>query len=233
MYKRQIQGITLSLAQSSGLKCSASTVHATDVRFSSNTQHGVEALDCDTFHRRSVITQNSKGGMASYGAGLTRLENSYVTANGNLVSEFGGIRSAQSNELEIVYSTLIGNDGDQAASIQCVEAQGGSIRNSVVIGRTNNPSVDCMDAVVSNSLVDGGDMQGESNMIAMGSDVKPWFEDPVGGVFRVRALVDEMPSPIAEVASWAAGDPSWDYDADPRPASEGSPDFPGADVPAP
>jgi len=227
-----LQGITLTLAQTSGLKCSASTVYATDTRFSSNTQHGVEALDCDTFHNRSLISQNSKGGVASYGAGITYLENSFVTANGSLVSEFGGVRSAQGNELEIVYSTLIGNDGDLAASIQCVDANGGKVRNSVVIGRTNNPSVDCMDAMVSYSLVDGGDMQGENNMIAMGSDVKTWFEDPVGDVFRARAVVDDLPSPIAEVAQWIADDPIWDYDGDPRPATEGSGDFPGADVPA-
>ncbi len=228
-----LQGITLSLAQTSGLKCSASSVFITDTRLSNNSQHGVEALDCDTFHVRSLITQNQKGGVASYGAGITRIENSFITANGNIVSEFGGVRSAQANELEIVDTTLIGNDGDQAASIQCIDANGGTIRNSVVIGRTNNPSVDCMGAMVSYSLVDGGDMQGEANMMATGSDVKSWFEDAGGGIFRVLAMVDEMESPIAGVAMWVAGDPSTDYDGDPRMASEGSMEFPGADVPTP
>ncbi|MCB9567267.1 MAG: right-handed parallel beta-helix repeat-containing protein [Myxococcales bacterium] len=223
------QGLIFSLAQTSGLKCSASTVWATDTQMKNNSQHGVEAIDCDTFHKRSLITQNQKGGVASYGAGMTEIVNSYVTANGNLAAEFGGIRSAQGNELKILYTTMIGNDGDQAASIQCIDANGGEVRNSVVLGRTNNPSVDCMNAVVSYSLVDGGDMQGDNNMMGADSDVKTWFELPAGGIFRVKEMVDDLPSPIAEVAMWMDGDPKYDYDGDMRPADMG---FPGADTPA-
>jgi hypothetical protein len=224
--------IVLSLAHTSGLKCSASTVYFVDSQLRSNTQHGLESIDCTTYIKGSLISQNQKGGIASYGPGLTHIDNSYVTANGNLVSEFGGIRSAQGNELQVVFSSLIGNDGDQAASVQCIDGAGAEIRNSVVIGRTNNPSVDCMDSVISYSVVDGGDMQGDGNLLAMGSDVKLWFEDPIGGIFRVKPLVDDLPSPIAAVAMWMTGDVAVDYDGDARQASEGAMDFPGADVPA-
>lgn len=228
-----LQGILFSLASGDGLKCSAATLWADDIQSKTNNLLGLETIDCTTHVRRALISGNKEGGVASIGNGITHIESSYVTANGTAISEFGGIRSAQGNELHVLYSSVINNDGDQVASLQCIDAMPADVRNSVLIGRTNMPSVDCMTGMISHSLVDGGDMQGDGNMIGMAADLKTWFENPIGGIFRVKPLVNDMPSPIAEVAMWMTGDPALDYDGNPRPATDASPDFPGADVPAP
>lgn len=228
-----MRGLVFSLSSSSGLKCSGATIFGDDVQARTNEDYGIETVDCDSHLRRALISQNQEGGIASYGAGSTNIVNSYVTANGTALSEFGGIRSAQGNALNVLYSSVISNDGDVVASIQCVDASPGEVRNSVVIGRTNMPSVACDNAVISGSVVDDGEDQGDGNYPANSNDLKVLFENAVGGIYRVKALVDDFPSPIAEVAIWLTGDPKTDYDGHARAAVDSMPGFPGADVPAP
>jgi hypothetical protein len=53
-----------------------------------------------------------------------------------------------------------------------------------------------------------------------------WFFNPLYGDVHLSIVV---PISVASAATWSQGDPLADFDGDPRPATEGSVDFVGAD----
>jgi hypothetical protein len=55
-----------------------------------------------------------------------------------------------------------------------------------------------------------------------------WFEDFADGDFR---LANQGITIFADIAEWNIGDPIVDIEGDMRPGVDGSPDYPGADVP--
>lgn len=211
-----------------GIICGGATVFADDVRLAGNKLQGYNSTDCSSQFRRSVFFDNDGGGIASYG-GQTSIVNSYISGNGTQnFGDFGGIRSAQGNELHLVYSTVLNNlSMSGPRSLHCVDDGIAEIRNSVIIAFAS-PSVDCPNGTFTTSVLDEGAMDGDTNMTATMGDIANFFEAPIQGVYKVKP--DTM---IKDFAVWVDGDPKTDFDGDLRPSSDGAMDWPGADIPAP
>lgn len=217
-----------SNADSIGLACMGGTILADDVVFRLNAE-GYVGADCEATLRRAVFYKNTGGGLRISGPGSTWLVNSFVSNNGsNAASNYGGISSSQGHELHLLYTSVINNLSETGArSIQCADAGVTDVRNAVIIAFVP-PSVACPGANIEHSAIDEGKVDGDTNHAATMGDVMSWFEPQVGGVYRAIPR-----TPLASVASWAAGDPGRDFDGDLRPGQDGSPDYAGADVPPP
>ncbi len=210
-----------------GVVCAGAKVFADNVRFASNKIQGYESTDCDSTINRSVIYSNFGGGIASYGAGTTRIWNSFISANGHqTLGEFGGLRSAQGNEMHVVYSTVINNLSKMgASSLECVDAGPTEVRNSVIIGFVA-PSVDCPTVTFETSAIDEGAMDGDTNLPATKADIALFFEPETMGVYLALAG-----SALEALAVWKDGDPTTDYNGTARANMDGAADHAGADKP--
>ncbi len=143
-----------------------------------------------------------------------------------MTGEYGGIRTAQGNELHVVYSTLVNNLSQQGPrSLQCFEAGPAEVRNSVIIGG-GPPSVECLDGVFSNSALDEGAVEGDTNLVAVSADITEFFEAYLLGVYLAKAG-----TALEGLAVWQSGDPTTDFNGTPRPNVDGEADYAGADRP--
>lgn len=211
-----------------GVTCGGGVVRGDDVRFAGNKQQGYNSTECTSEFHRSVFFDNDGGGVASYG-GTTTIVNSYISGNGTQnFGEFGGIRSAQMNQLTLLYSTVINNlSMSGPRSLHCTDDSTADIRNSVIIAFAL-PSVDCLTGTFNNSVLDEGAMDGDTNMSATFQDIAVFFDAPTQGIYKVKA-----DAAIKDFAMWKNGDPDHDFDLEPRPNMDGMSDWPGADVPSP
>lgn len=211
-----------------GVVCTSAKVYADDVLFTANRKQGYESTDCDTQINRSVVFDNDSGGLASYGVGVTRITNSYITSNGSQsIGEYGGVLTSQGNEMHIVFSTIAnGLSQTGAASLACSDDAGPTeVRNSVLIG-FSLPSVICPMATITTSAVDEGAVDGDGNVIAVKADLMNFFNPMTAGVYTAIAG-----TPLENLAVWKDGDPKTDFNGTARVNMDGMMDFAGADKP--
>jgi len=188
-------------------------------------QHGVMASDCVLHIRRSVVFQNSNGGIdLTTVSGMTKLwlENSYVTDNG----EIYGIRVAKNSFLDIVYSTIAANTKTMAtAQISCTAAPDANmrLRNSLLADNAGSYVTGCEQEFASDA---------DTNLEAMATTLQHLVEQGIADSFSSGVVRAESGGPLMDKAVWKQGDPVDDYDMDDvRPNVEDSPDYAGADVP--
>lgn len=159
------------------------------------------------FADSTQVAQNAGGGIAVASGTSAQLRNSMVGANVNTdaVMNTGG-------ELEVLYSTLVGNFGSSSLALSC---SGGSttVRNSITVSRADD-AVNCPGSSISNTFEAAG-----------GSYDEDWF-DLDGGDLSLNDGAD-----FDGVASWENGDPPFDFNGDARPGIDGTADYAGADVP--
>jgi hypothetical protein len=99
------------------------------------------------------------------------------------------------------------------------------IRNSLVVSLIANPEVaGCADIIISNSALE---MMVPGNTVLGTMMDSSWFSGFFMGEYR---LSGSHPAAIDTAAVWMTGDPTTDFQGDPRPTVDGSPDFAGADV---
>ncbi len=213
----------------SGVVCASADVWIDGSRMASNAGQGYESTECDTRIRNSVIFQNKSGGLASYGAGQTWITNTYVTSNGTQVlDDYGGLRSAQGNEMHVRYSTVVNNlTASGPRSLHCTpDAAPTVVRNSVLIAFGGMNSVDCAGGTFTNSALDEGAIDGDTNLVATVMDIMNFFNPQNSGVYTALPGTG-----LDGLALWTAGDPVIDFDGTARVNAEGMPDFAGADKP--
>lgn len=218
-----------SNADDNGLMCTGSQIWGQDLNFSLNKQ-GYLGTDCSARFERTVFYKNTSGGLSMFGVGQTHVVNSYVSNNGsNAESNYGGLLTAQGHELHVVYSTVLNNLSETGArSLQCLPDAGPTeIRNSVVIAFVA-PSIDCAAGLtITQSAVDEGKMDGDTNIMATMGDAMTWFDPQVSGVYKAKA-----DSALTDLAVWLDGDPLTDFNGDARPGTPDATDYAGADRPA-
>ena len=189
-------------------------------------KHGVFARDCMLHVRRSVVFQNTSGGIdltSDQTMSKLWLENSFVTDNGDVY----GIRAGKNSFLDIVYSTIAANTKTVAPpQVSCTTTPPDNmrLRNSLIADNMNNYVTGCEQAVP------GDD---DTNYKA---DMKTTLQDLVdAGIavsFSSGVVRAKVNGPLAGVAVWKQGDPADDYDMDNvRPDNDGDMDYAGADVP--
>jgi hypothetical protein len=169
---------------------------------------------------RGRVIDNNGGGVLAEGGAEVVLRNSFL--GGNVEAVVLDIRGSTS---DIVYTTLGAGFG-VTASLVCDAAAAVTLRNSLVVSRSDDAEVVCpgLDATYTASeavLVGTGN-------VTLGPMVTTWFAGFNAGDFHLTAMA---PAAIATTAQWSPGDPATDIDGDPRPTTNAAADYAGADVP--
>ena len=159
-----------------------------------------------------IIAQNSGGGISLATGTSGQLRNCMVAGDSGDAAAI-----SSSGTLSIAYSTL-GRDTNFGEPV--LECSGGSttVRNSIIVSETNAPGneVDCAGALLENTPE-------EATLTP-----EDWFG--AGFASGNYSLTTAGQSEFMDVAIWEDGDPPFNFEGDPRPATDGSADYPGADT---
>ncbi|MEX1361811.1 MAG: hypothetical protein AB1Z98_01700 [Nannocystaceae bacterium] len=185
---------------------------------------GVNIDEAFAWVDRSRIVQNSGGGiLASNGAELT-VRNCFVGGSVNGVSALDIDGSAAT----LSYSTVIAGFGGAAVALSCSPGSTVGVADSIVLIESANEPVSCAEATFDRSASEV-DLPGATNVnVGSFDDTSTWFVNVSGGDFSLTTSGDET---FIDIAQWNEGDSSTDIDGDPRPTTDGAPDYAGADVP--
>jgi len=196
-----------------GMTISLTTSSATGVRVSG----ALGWLD------RSRIIQNTGGGIVVENGADLRLRNCFV---GGDVNDEDAL-TVNGASATIVYSTIAGGNGSfgMARALVCSDDSSVDVRNSFLVAIDDVPELACTPAIVSNSVSETP-VPGSGNA-TLGPVQAGWFLDYGEGDFHLAS----PPAAVASTAVWEVGDPDIDIDGNARPATEGSPDHAGADIP--
>ncbi len=154
---------------------------------------------------------------------VLRMRNSMVRTT--LDPIYPAIELVGACDIDIRYATVLGF-GDQPA-VACQGAllvPGSRIRNSMLVNLGVPPAVQCASPAYEHNGLE--DATGFLDNTTIGDATAQWFVDPLYGDLHLSIVA---PVSSATAASWSVGDPLVDYDGDPRPTIEASPDFVGAD----
>lgn len=189
--------------------------------------HGIVATDCKLALRRGVLFNNVVSGVTLTG-GTLRLENSYISKNGNQQTGEGGIYLASGAQLNAVYSTWVENRGQAGTPFAVACSDDGpkekvTVRNALAINLGNNTL--CDGATVEHTGWSTDEVTGDNMAIAL-ADLGMYLtpDGSLPGVYRVTPGAG-----LDTLAAWVKGDPAIDFDGDVRPAADNAPDYAGAD----
>lgn len=224
-----------AIADNPTLLCDGAELVVSDSRVRGGVGPGIRGTDCALTVHSSSITDNKSEGLDLSGGSLV-MRNSFVSDNGPDDKWGGGGMTLSQVSIDIAYSTIVDNMNPAGAdSIQCDKAEAPNVvRNSIVARNPSQPnqSITCTNLKVEHSVVDGAADTGDGNMeLAADAILGLLMKGANNGVYAVKDA--SAASMIEEVALWLDGDPTADFEGDPRPAVDGTPDTPGADVYAP
>lgn len=220
-----LQGVRVRAnTESHGISCSGGTLWMDQSEVRNNAEYGIHLTGpCDITVRRAGVHNNAGGGIRQFGGTLV-LDNAVVARNGDGVS--GPAINAQFSDVQILYSTIAGNDSVGDDSLQCLEATG-AVRNSIVQGvETGSVDLDCFVLEFETNAIDTMSFVGADGVPVDEYDPQ-WFADPDEGDFR---LVNAPFTQFGMVAVYQDGDPELDADGTPRPVG-GELGFAGVDEP--
>lgn len=124
------------------------------------------------------------------------------------------------------YSTLAAAFGSSNA-ISCDAASVVTVSDSILLAQDSTAEVACdviaADHTVTNDMV----LAGAGNL-QVGATDEAWFANYGTGDLH---LVGDGVTAFAAIGEWNEGDPTVDIDGDPRPSTDPSQDYPGADIP--
>lgn len=206
------------------LTVDSATVFAHRIAWRSNALFPAIALDdAIAWIDRSEIVLNQGGGIELVAGSVLHLRTSVIGAGGSGLADRQALR-VDGSMIDVVASTIAGNDSSMTSSIRCLGGGGGSVRSSIVVG-LDPPSVSCLGLEVDDSAIDTEGLGGSGNT-ELDAFNAGWFVDAAGGDFH---LVDG--TLFEDVGVWHDGDPAVDLDGDARPDRDGATDVAGADVP--
>lgn len=193
------------------------------VRISQGGAQGVSVAGDGTlaYLEQATVVGNAGGGITVTSGGYVRVRNSII---GGDVSDVAAI-SIPGGSADIFASTLFAGFGD-ANALTCGGAGDATVRNSIVVARTDSPEIACVGVDVSYTATEapvGGDGNED-----LGDVSNTWFVSVGAGDFHLSATGAAL---VADVAQWITGDAAEDIDGDPRVAVDGSMEHAGADVP--
>lgn len=207
-----------------GLMCNSSTLYMQDTHVRDNEGWALQGFEpCTMDVRRSVFVGNEDGGLRIAGGSLSMV-NSTVALNG-IGGNATGVR-LENAQVQILYSTIAGNDGAGADSIECTGSTG-TLRNNIITGR-DAPSIEleCFPLGMEHNAMDAANFASGTN-----TEVVPYneiyFNNPEAGDFRLSA---PPLTPFGGVALWTDGDPERDADGTNRP-TDGTLGYAGVDEP--
>lgn len=212
-------------AMTHGAMCNFASLRMEDSRIRNNDGWGVFDFDpCTLWLDRVVIAGNEDGGIRVAGGQLS-LVNSTVAVNG-IGASSTGVRLLAAAQASILYSTIAGNNGSGADSIECTGASG-TLRNSLVVGVDPlSIALDCFPLVMSHNAFDAANFAAGTN-VAVGAYSSNYFTSPAQGDMTLAA---PPLTPYGGIALWVEGDPLLDAEGTPRP-TDGTLGYPGIDEP--
>ncbi|MEZ4384771.1 MAG: hypothetical protein R3A79_25805 [Nannocystaceae bacterium] len=221
-----------AIADYATINCDGSRLFVSDSRVRGGVGPGIRGSACELSISNSSIYNNKSEGLELAGGSLT-MRNSFVVDNGPGDKWGGGGIVLNQVAVDIAYTTIVNNANPEGAdSIQCDKADAPNIvRNSIIARNPNEPnqSVTCTNLKIEHSLVDGGADKGEGNMEkAADAILGLLMKGTNNGVYAVKNM--SASTQINAVAQWRAGDPTTDFEGDPRPVEDLTDDTPGADV---
>jgi|GEM_PF-1320005 len=195
-----------------GIECDGAVISMNDVEIANNGRRGISGLSpCVVEMTRSQLHHNQQGGLRLLGGHL-HLDNATVGENGNGGSG-PGIHLVAAT-IEAVYTTVAGNDGVGADSMQCDGDVGGTVRNSIFDGVDDESvDLDCFMIEYDNNALYSSSFGQGTNIETEGYD-SFYFTDPNDGDFRLSA---PPLTPYGGIAQWEEGDPRRDADGTERP----------------
>jgi hypothetical protein len=221
-----VRGVALEgNATTHGATCSVSSLRIEDSRLRDNDGWGLFDFDpCTIALDRVVIAGNEDGGVRVAGGQLS-LVNTTVAVNG-IGASSSGLRLLGGVSVEILYSTIAGNNGSGSDSIECTGVTG-TLRNSLVVG-VDAPSIalDCFPLMMSYNALDAANFASASN-VAVGPYQAIYFANPSQGNMKLSA---PPLTPYGGIALWVEGDPPLDAEGTPRPTN-GALGYVGIDEP--
>lgn len=226
-----VDAVALVGAGDDAITCATGGLWLDRLRVSGGSGHGIDTDGCDVVLRRSVLTGNTRSG-ANVSAGTIRIENSFISSNGNTNDGGGGVYLSGGAALDAVYTSFIDNLAVAGTpfSVACNEDMDPAVeevvvRNSVAINNGTNTL--CLGSTIMTTGWSAKDGQEGATNIAIPFTALDEFLTPdpqIVGVYR--AITDTA---LDDLAKWEAGDPEIDFDGDMRPSSESSSDYAGAD----
>lgn len=211
-----LRGVQLSIGAATGITVNGGQAWIEQVRIATNAAQGIAMNGGSAWVERSEIVNNTGGGIVVDGGGMLMLENSFVGGDDTGLVAL----DVQDGSGTILYSTLGAGFGASAASLRCVDGSTTTMRNSIAVSYSASPEINCPQLGQSGNFV-------EADTAMVFDDQAGWFVDFAAGDFHLNPNMH--PVEIETAAIWEAGDPSTDIDGDPRPVTDGTPDFAGAD----
>jgi hypothetical protein len=182
---------------------------------------------CTVTLRRSVLVGNKTAGLQIVG-GTLRVENSFISSNGNFEVPGGGVYLGDGASLDAVYTTFVDNiaAAGNPFSVACdadAAKETVTLRNSIAINKGTNTL--CDGASVATTAWTTPAPQA-SNIAVDFANLGMYLAADANIVGVYRAIPG---SQLDDLAMWQDGDPRVDFDGDARPSGDKSPDFAGAD----
>jgi hypothetical protein len=215
-----MHGVTVAGGPASGLTITGQA-WLDECRVATNATRGININGGTATIRRSKIVKNTAGDIVVQGGGMLVLENSFV---GGDVNDVAAVQVTDGNA-SILYSTLGGGYGE-AKALTCEEGTSTTVRNSLLVARTDQDELVCPGASLSTSAVEMANVPGTTSLGPMPANTSQWFTGYGDGEFF---LAPSHPSAIATAATWKTGDPATDINGDSRPTTDDSVDYAGAD----
>jgi hypothetical protein len=189
------------------------------IQIQSGQSSGIRVNGGSAWIERSKIVNNTGGGIVVDGGGMLWLENSFV---GGSIDDQKAI-DITDGTATILYSTLAAGFAT-AAALVCEDGSNTTVRNSLLVARTDSDELICPNVTITNSALEMA-VPGNTELGSM-TDTS-WFVDGgyAAGDFRLSGT---HPEAINTAAVWQTGDPATDIDGTARPTTDGSPDFAGA-----
>ena len=164
----------------------------------------------------SRLSQNPGGSLYVGPGASVHVENSMIATTtytgGRGIDVDGG-------EAVVSYSSMV--IGAIDSTVVCTQGSVVEIRDSIVLNMAPGNEFDCETSVFEGSVTTADVGQPPYDFV--------WFDNQFAGDLHLRP---EGAAVFADYAQWNTGDPATDIDGDPRPRVDGTPDFPGADVPS-
>lgn len=185
---------------------------------------GVYAFGGKVYIERSRIVLNAASAVNVDFGGAAVISNSMLGGN---VDDVPAVDLGEITSVDIVYSTLIGGDGS-ATALKCDVGDDVRVRNSILVNDGAMNPLDCAGATITYSALETLPA-GEGN-VGVGAYDALWFTSVANGDFH---LTTAGIMKFGTVAVWRDGDPTIDFDLEPRVGQDGLREAPGADLPTP
>jgi hypothetical protein len=170
---------------------------------------------------RSTIAQNFGVGVRAEGGAELMMRDCFMYGDSNIdVLDVAGATAT------ILYSTL-GAEFGSSNAISCDDTAVVTVSDSILIAQDSTVEIACDGIMADHTVTNDMVLAGVGNT-PVGATDEMWFVNYSTGDFH---LTGDGVTMFANIAEWNQGDPTFDIDSEPRPTTDPTQDYAGADIP--